>query len=101
MTDVCPDPRCMCIGQALPPAAPIDLATVCFASGTSPDRLAARDALEELAAWAPDRQELAVPIASHLIAACKEVPSVPSVSSVTILLASERNSVRERAWRGW
>ncbi len=60
-------------GQALPPAAPIDLATVCFANGTSPDRLAARDALEELAAWAPDRQKLAVPVASHLVSACTEV----------------------------
>lgn len=42
--------------QALPQGVPIDLATVCFAGGTSPDRLAAQDALEELATWAPDRQ---------------------------------------------
>lgn len=46
--------------QALPRGAPIDLATVCFAGGTSPDRLAARDALEELAAWAPARRVEAV-----------------------------------------
>lgn len=44
--------------QALPLGAPIDLATVCFAGSTSPDRVAALDALEELAAWAPDRQAL-------------------------------------------
>ena len=34
---------------------PIDLANVCFDSGASPDRLAARDALAELQAYAPDR----------------------------------------------
>ncbi len=41
--------------QALPPGVPIDLASVCFAAGTSPDRAAALDALEELAAYAPER----------------------------------------------
>jgi hypothetical protein len=40
---------------ALPPALPIDLVNVCFDSGASPDRLAARDALLELSDWAPQR----------------------------------------------
>ncbi|GBF97063.1 hypothetical protein Rsub_09536 [Raphidocelis subcapitata] len=40
---------------ALPPGAPVDLVNVCFDSGASPDRLAARDALAELAAAAPGR----------------------------------------------
>ncbi|KAF8064596.1 Asnsd1 [Scenedesmus sp. PABB004] len=40
---------------ALPPGAPIDLANVCFAGGASPDRVAARVALLELAALAPGR----------------------------------------------
>lgn len=34
--------------QVLPPGVPIDLANVCFDGGTSPDRLSALDALEEL-----------------------------------------------------
>jgi hypothetical protein len=41
--------------EALPPGAPIDLVNVCFDAGCSPDRLAARDALLELAAFAPGR----------------------------------------------
>jgi asparagine synthetase B (glutamine-hydrolysing) len=40
---------------ALPPGEAIDLATVCFAGGASPDRAAARDALAELRAAAPGR----------------------------------------------
>ncbi|KAK9835136.1 hypothetical protein WJX81_000522 [Elliptochloris bilobata] len=42
--------------KALPAGAPIDLACVCFDGGRSPDRLAAIDALSELAAVAPGRQ---------------------------------------------
>ena len=42
--------------EALPPGVPIDLASVCFAGGTSPDRLSALDALEELRQLAPERQ---------------------------------------------
>ncbi|GAB4823023.1 hypothetical protein N2152v2_010069 [Parachlorella kessleri] len=42
--------------EALLPDAPIDLASICFAGGTSPDRLAALDAVEELRAFAPSRQ---------------------------------------------
>ena len=57
--------RCFLCRQALPPAAPVDLATVCFAGGSSPDRVAARDALEELAAWAPNRQGPAASNALH------------------------------------
>jgi len=41
--------------QALPPGHPVDLINVCFDNGKSPDRLAAHDALQELAAFAPDR----------------------------------------------
>lgn len=41
--------------QCLPPDVPIDLSNVCFDGGRSPDRLAARSALAELAAYAPSR----------------------------------------------
>lgn len=41
--------------EALPPGAPIDLASICFDGGTSPDRRAALDALQELRAAAPGR----------------------------------------------
>lgn len=42
--------------EALPPGVPIDLASVCFDNGGSPDRQSALDALEELRAFAPGRQ---------------------------------------------
>ncbi|KFM26828.1 Asparagine synthetase domain-containing protein 1 [Auxenochlorella protothecoides] len=42
--------------QALPPCMPIDLVSVCFDAGRSPDRLSALDALRELRAWAPRRR---------------------------------------------
>lgn len=42
--------------EALPPEAPIDLASVCFDGGASPDRLSALDALAELRQLAPERQ---------------------------------------------
>lgn len=42
--------------DALPPGAPIDLASVCFDDGGSPDRRSALDALDELRAFAPGRQ---------------------------------------------
>jgi asparagine synthetase B (glutamine-hydrolysing) len=42
--------------EALPPDEPIDLATICFACGASPDRAAALDALQELRAAAPARR---------------------------------------------
>ena len=42
--------------HSLPPCEPIDLATVCFDAGRSPDRLAALDALDELACLAPHRE---------------------------------------------
>lgn len=41
--------------HALPEGVPIDLASVCFDSGNSPDRLAALDAVEELKVLAPTR----------------------------------------------
>lgn len=41
--------------EALPPEEPIDLVSICFAGGTSPDRLAALDAVAELRAMAPGR----------------------------------------------
>jgi asparagine synthetase B (glutamine-hydrolysing) len=41
--------------EALPPGVPIDLANICFDGGKSPDRRAAQSALQELAAFAPDR----------------------------------------------
>ncbi|KAG2486956.1 hypothetical protein HYH03_014453 [Edaphochlamys debaryana] len=42
--------------RALPPDVPIDLANVCFAAGTSPDRLAALSALAELRGSCPGRR---------------------------------------------
>ena len=42
--------------EALPPGVPIDLASVCFDDGGSPDRRSALDALDELRAFAPGRQ---------------------------------------------
>lgn len=42
--------------EALPPSAPIDLASICFAGGASPDRQSALDALAELQAFAPGRR---------------------------------------------
>ncbi len=41
--------------RSLPPGLPIDLCNVCFDAGRSPDRVAARAALQELAVWAPER----------------------------------------------
>lgn len=42
--------------KSLPRQLPIDLASICFDGGNSPDRLAALDALQELQAFAPTRQ---------------------------------------------
>lgn len=40
----------------VPPSEPIDLPTVCFAEGSSPDRQSALQGLEELRAMAPSRR---------------------------------------------
>ncbi|WIA39184.1 hypothetical protein OEZ86_005309 [Tetradesmus obliquus] len=45
---------------------PIDLSTVCFVGGASPDRLAAHSALLELAAFAPQRQWRLIEVNSSL-----------------------------------
>ena len=42
--------------NCLPANEPIDLVNVCFDDGKSPDRLSSLDALEELAAFAPERR---------------------------------------------
>jgi len=42
--------------EALPHGLPIDLASVCFDGGASPDRQSALDALRELRRVAPERQ---------------------------------------------
>lgn len=42
--------------RALPSHLPIDLSCVCFDGGSSPDMTAARDALLELRAFAPERK---------------------------------------------
>ena len=42
--------------ECLEPALPIDLVSICFDGGASPDRASALDALAELAAWAPARR---------------------------------------------
>ena len=39
--------------ECMEPALPIDLVSICFDGGASPDRASALDALAELAAWAP------------------------------------------------
>ena len=41
--------------ECLPPNEPIDLVSICFANGISPDRIAALDAFEELQSIAPTR----------------------------------------------
>lgn len=41
--------------RSLPCGEPIDLVTVCFDAGRSPDRLASLDALQELSQLAPER----------------------------------------------
>ncbi|KAF5842503.1 hypothetical protein DUNSADRAFT_6747 [Dunaliella salina] len=52
--------------EVLPPHVPIELCNVCFAGGSSPDRVAARDALEELAAVAPTRDWRLIEVDSNL-----------------------------------
>jgi len=52
--------------EVLPPHVPIELCNVCFAGGSSPDRVAARDALEELAAVAPSRDWRLIEVDSNL-----------------------------------
>ncbi|KAK2079960.1 hypothetical protein QBZ16_002355 [Prototheca wickerhamii] len=42
--------------ECLEPALPIDLVSICFDGGASPDRASALDALAELADWAPARR---------------------------------------------
>jgi hypothetical protein len=51
--------------EALPPDVPIDLSSVCFAQGASPDRAAALDALEELRRFAPTRQWRLIQVANR------------------------------------
>ena len=45
----------MCLCRVLPAGEPIDLASICFHAGCSPDRLSALDALAELQTIAPTR----------------------------------------------
>ena len=52
--------------QSLPGHVPIDLASVCFQGGKSTDRLAAQDAVQELAAFAPDREWRLIEVDSSL-----------------------------------
>jgi hypothetical protein len=52
--------------RSLPPGVPIDLSNVCFDSGRSADRAAARAALLELAAYAPDRAWRLIEVDSSL-----------------------------------
>ena len=52
--------------QSLPAEVPIDLASVCFNGGKSADRLAAQDALLELAAFAPGREWRLIQVDSSL-----------------------------------
>ena len=52
--------------ESLPEQVPIDLASVCFNGGKSADRLAALDAAQELAAFAPDREWRLIEVDSSL-----------------------------------
>lgn len=52
--------------NSLPPGVPIDLSNVCFDSGRSADRAAARAAVLELAAYAPQRQWRLIEVDSSL-----------------------------------
>eukprot|EP00775_Hariotina_reticulata_P004225 gene4225-4474_t len=52
--------------RCLPPEVPIDLSNVCFNGGRSADRLAARSAVLELAAFAPQRQWRLIEVDSTL-----------------------------------
>ena len=52
--------------ESLPEHVPIDLASVCFNEGKSADRLAALDAAQELAAFAPDREWRLIQVDSSL-----------------------------------
>eukprot|EP00879_Flechtneria_rotunda_P011431 GHRR01011941.1.p1 GENE.GHRR01011941.1~~GHRR01011941.1.p1 ORF type:complete len:860 (+),score=375.52 GHRR01011941.1:91-2670(+) len=52
--------------RSLSPDVPIELSNVCFDGGTSADRLAARSALLELAAYAPNRQWRLIEVDSSL-----------------------------------
>ena len=52
--------------QSLPAEVPIDLASVCFNRGSSADRLAAQDALKELAQFAPTRDWRLIQVDSTL-----------------------------------
>ena len=52
--------------QSLPEHVPIDLASVCFQGGKSTDRVAAQNAVQELAAFAPDREWRLIEVDSSL-----------------------------------
>ncbi|CAL5219898.1 g1823 [Coccomyxa viridis] len=52
--------------RALPEHVPIDLASICFDNGQSPDRQSAIDALAELTAHAPGRQWRLIQVAGSL-----------------------------------
>jgi hypothetical protein len=52
--------------RVLPPGVPIDLSNVCFDGGRSADRIAARAAMLELAATAPDRPWRLIEVDSSL-----------------------------------
>jgi len=54
------------VHRSLPPSVPVDLCNVCFDGGRSPDRLAARSALEELCSCAPDREWRLIEVDSSL-----------------------------------
>ncbi|CAK0764618.1 hypothetical protein CVIRNUC_003176 [Coccomyxa viridis] len=53
--------------RSLPESVPIDLASICFDGGQSPDRQSAIDALAELRKYAPNRQWRLIQVAGSLV----------------------------------
>lgn len=74
--------------QALPPKEPIDLVSICFAGGTSPDRETALDALEELQCVFPARKW-------RLIGADRSLADVEAARSRLLRLLAPSDTVMD------
>ena len=74
--------------EVVPSHEPIDLVSICFAEGTSPDRLSALDAFEELQEMAPQRHW-------RLIATNKTLADVDAARSHLLRLLSPADTVMD------
>lgn len=74
--------------ESLPSDEPIDLVSICFANGTSPDRLAALDAFEELQSIAPSR-------AWRLIGADRSIQDVDAARNHLLRLLAPSDTVMD------